>query len=70
MSRPITAALLLALYLLHQDFWFWRSARPLILGVFPVGLFYHVVYTLMLSVALGWLVRMWLPASDVSGDDR
>ena len=30
-----------ALYALHQDFWFWRTARPLVFGFLPIGLFYH-----------------------------
>lgn len=25
------------LYLLHQDFWFWREARPLASGFLPIG---------------------------------
>ncbi len=45
----------IALYLLHQDFWFWRDARPLIFGFLPVGLFYHACYTLA-AAALLWLL--------------
>jgi hypothetical protein len=33
-----------ALYVLHQDVWFWRTATPLILGFLPVGLAYHAAY--------------------------
>ncbi|HMV85376.1 MAG TPA: DUF3311 domain-containing protein [Blastocatellia bacterium] len=44
-----------ALYILHQDFWFWREARPLVLGFLPIGLFYHLIYTLAV-VALMWLL--------------
>ena len=43
----MTAALMVAaLYALHQDFWFWREARPLVFGFLPIGLFYHAAYTL------------------------
>ena len=31
---------------LHQDFWFWTTATPLVFGFLPVGLFYHAVYSL------------------------
>ena len=34
----------LALYALHQDVWFWRTARPLVFGFLPVGLAYHAGY--------------------------
>ncbi len=51
--RLLYAALLLAA-LLHQDFWFW-SDRTLVFGVLPIGLLYHVVYTLAV-VGLMWLL--------------
>ena len=51
-----------ALYALHQDFWFWREARPLVFGFVPIGLFYHAAYTLAVSVMMVWLVRTRWPA--------
>ncbi len=56
------ALLAAALYALHQDFWFWREARPLVFGFLPVGLFYHVAYTAASSVLLWLLVRWHWPA--------
>jgi hypothetical protein len=54
------AALVAALYLLHQDFWFWRAARPLVFGFLPIGLFYHAAFTLACSIVLWVLVkRAW-----------
>jgi len=50
------------LYLLHQDFWFWRDARPLVFGVLPIGLFYHTVFTLISSLVLWLLVKVAWPA--------
>jgi hypothetical protein len=50
-----------AVYVLHQDFWFWRDARPLVFGFLPIGLFYHAAYTLALSLMLAWLVRRYWP---------
>jgi hypothetical protein len=50
-----------AVYVLHQDVWFWREARPLVFGFLPIGLFYHAAYTLALSLMLAWLVRRHWP---------
>jgi len=50
------------LYILHQDFWFWRTAEPVVFGVFPIGLFYHVGYMLVTVGLLAWLVRSAWPA--------
>jgi membrane-associated PAP2 superfamily phosphatase len=51
-----------ALYALHQDFWFWRVARPLVFGFLPIGLFYHAAYTLAIALLMWVLVRAHWPA--------
>lgn len=51
-----------ALYLLHQDFWFWRTARPLVFGFMPIGLFYHACYTVVVALLLWMLVRQAWPS--------
>jgi hypothetical protein len=53
--------ILVAVYALHQDVWFWREARPLVFGFLPIGLFYHAAYTVLVSVVLSWLVRRHWP---------
>jgi hypothetical protein len=50
------------MYVLHQDFWFWRTARPLVFGFLPIGLAYHAVYTIAVSVMLAWLVKRHWPS--------
>jgi Na+(H+)/acetate symporter ActP len=47
-------------YFLHQDVWFWRTARPLVFGFLPVGLAYHAAYSI-LAAGLLWLLvsRAW-----------
>jgi hypothetical protein len=55
-------AVIIALYLLHQDFWFWRQARPLVFGFLPIGLFYHAVFTVACSGAVWLLVKLAWPA--------
>jgi hypothetical protein len=59
-------ALLILLVLLfcaaHQDFWFWREARPLVFGFVPIGLFYHACYALAAAGLLAILVRFAWPS--------
>jgi hypothetical protein len=62
MKRLFLVGLVIALYVLHQDFWFWRAARPFVFGFLPVGLFYHVCYTLAVSLVMWLLVRLAWPA--------
>jgi len=62
MKRTLLALATLILYLLHQDVWFWRSARPLVLGFLPIGLAYHAVYCLLASLLMLLLVRHAWPA--------
>jgi hypothetical protein len=61
MSRSLFLTLVvLVFYALHQDFWFWSTATPVVFGVLPIGLFYHASYVLAAS-ALMWLLvaRAW-----------
>jgi hypothetical protein len=64
-------ALITALvYLLHQDFWFWRTARPLVFGFLPIGLFYHAAYTVAISVFMWILVRTHWPSHLEDANER
>ena len=62
MKRSLLVIAIIALYLLHQDFWFWRAAAPIVLGFLPVGLFYHVCYTLVISALMWALVKYAWPS--------
>ena len=44
MKRWLIYGGLILLFVLHQDCWFWDDAR-LVFGVFPVGLFYHMIFS-------------------------
>ena len=59
--RFVLAAGVLALYVLHQDFWLWRSARPLLFGFLPVGLAYHALYTIAVAAMMALLVHLAWP---------
>lgn len=55
-----TAGLVALLYVLHQDLWLWREARPLVFGFLPIGLAYHAAFTLSISLLMALLVaRAW-----------
>jgi hypothetical protein len=75
MSRTRLVALslaVLALFALHQDVWFWRTARPLLFGFLPVGLTYHALFSIAAAVLMAVLVRFAWPhrlESEVEGRD-
>jgi hypothetical protein len=54
--------MMVALYILHQDFWNWRTAYPLVFGFIPIGLFYQGVYSIAASLAMWMLVKYAWPA--------
>jgi hypothetical protein len=62
MNRLLLAVAIAALYALHQDLWFWRDARPLVFGVLPIGLAYHAVYCLAVTLLMWTLTRVAWPS--------
>jgi len=54
--------LVVGFYLLHQDFWFWRAAKPLVFGFLPVGLFYHACYSVAAAAVMWLLVKYAWPS--------
>jgi hypothetical protein len=61
-TRVLLAAAIVALYALHQDVWFWRTARPLVFGFLPIGLAYHAAYCVAAAVLMWGLTRVAWPA--------
>ena len=55
------AGVIIVAVLLHQDFWLWKD-RSLVLGFLPIGLAYHVAYSILVAFMLAWLVRAMWPA--------
>ena len=49
------------LYVLHQDIWFWRTARPIVFGFLPVGLAYHGAYCIATALLMWVLTRVAWP---------
>ena len=69
MPKPVLVLAVLLLYVLHQDFWFWRDSR-LVFGVLPIGLFYHAVYCLACAALMWALVRFAWPVGLDSETDQ
>ena len=53
--------LIAAVYFLHQDFWNWKKAEPLVFGFLPIGLAYHAAYSILASVMMALLVKFAWP---------
>ncbi len=54
--------LVLAVYALHQDFWNWKQAEPLLFGFMPIGLAYHAAYSGGAALLMGVFVKFAWPA--------
>ncbi len=50
-----------SLYVLHQDLWFWRAARPFVLGFLPIGLAYHAAYCVWAALLMWTLTTVAWP---------
>jgi hypothetical protein len=61
-SRKILITfLILAVYLVHQDSWNWHKVSPLVFGFLPIGLAYHVGYSILASILMAVLVKLAWP---------
>jgi hypothetical protein len=63
-KRLLLSAATVVLYGLHQDVWFWQSARPLVLGFLPVGLAYHAAYCVAAALLMWAFTRFAWPEYD------
>jgi hypothetical protein len=61
MKRTLLFIAVLVLYVLHQDFWFWRTAHPLVFGFVPIGLFYQGCFCVAASLLMWLLVKFAWP---------
>ena len=62
MKRIFLVIAVVALYVLHQDIWFWRTAHPLVFGFVPIGLFYQGCFSLAACLLMWLLVKHAWPA--------
>jgi hypothetical protein len=61
MKKILWVFAVVALYILHQDFWFWRTAYPLVFGFVPIGLFYQACFSVAASLLMWLLVKFAWP---------
>ncbi len=59
-KKIILGSLVLAVFLLHQDFWNWKNGG-LVFGFLPVGLAYHAAYAIAAAVLMAVLVKFAWP---------
>ena len=60
MNRILLVVAVVALYVLHQDYWFWRSSY-LVFGFIPIGLFYHACFSVAAALLMWLLVTFAWP---------
>ena len=53
--------LILLVYVIHQDFWNWKQAEPLVFGFLPMGLAYHAGYSILAAILMAILVKVAWP---------
>ena len=61
-KKSFLSLLVLAVFLLHQDYWNWKKTEPLVFGFLPVGLAYHAGYAILAVVMMALLVKFAWPA--------
>ncbi|MEI6783724.1 MAG: DUF3311 domain-containing protein [Verrucomicrobiota bacterium] len=52
----LLTVLVAAVYVLHQDFWNWKKADPLVFGFLPIGLAYQAGYSILAAALMAVLV--------------
>jgi hypothetical protein len=62
MKQALLTVSVVAVYVVHQDVWFWRTVEPLAFGFIPIGLFYHACFCVGASALMWALVRHAWPS--------
>jgi hypothetical protein len=61
MKSTLLVIAVAALYILHQDIWFWRSSH-LVFGFIPIGLFYQGMFSVAAALLMWLLVTFAWPS--------
>ena len=59
--RKLIYTLIVLLALLHQDFWWWNTADPLVFGFIPIGLAYHALVSVLAAILWALAVKYCWP---------
>ncbi len=62
MKKLLLVLAVAVLYVLHQDIWNWRVARPFVFGAIPIGLFYHACFSVAAAGLMWLLVKFAWPS--------
>jgi len=60
--KLLLTLMVIAVYILHQDFWNWKNAKTLIFGFLPIGLAYHAAYSILAAIMMAILVKFAWPS--------
>lgn len=62
--KSLVTLLVVALFVLHQDFWYWDAIEPLAFGCLPPGIWYHGLLSIAAAV-VWWLATTYCWPKDV-----
>ena len=62
MTKKLLVVVVVVLYVLHQDIWYWRTAHPLVFGFVPIGLFYQACFSAAAAFVMWLLVKYAWPS--------
>lgn len=60
--RKFVWILVIVLFILHQDFWWWEDVEPLVFGFLPIGLAYHAGISIASAIVWALAVKYCWPA--------
>jgi hypothetical protein len=61
LKTTLLTLMVIAIYVLHQDFWNWKKAEPLVFGFLPIGLAYQAGYSILAAAMMAVLVSLIWP---------
>jgi hypothetical protein len=59
--KGVVILLIVAMVVLHQDFWFWHRHEPMVFGFIPIGLAWHVGISLAAGLIAFLAVKFCWP---------
>ena len=59
--RRLVFGLIVLLAVMHQDYWWWDSIDPLLLGFIPIGLAYHAGVSVVAAVLWAMAIKYCWP---------